>query len=122
MNSHTTHAGHDGTIGPAKDLRGAVRYALEARVVFSWTDEKGVSQNGIGWTRDISPKGVYVVAIGCPPRSAAVALSVQLPVSDQQSRALSLETQGRVLRVDHRREGGGSGFSVKHEHVSLCAS
>lgn len=122
MNSRTTNAGHDRSIGPAEDLRAAVRYALEARVVFSWTDEQGALQKGIGWTRDISPKGVYVVASGCPPRSAAVALSVQLQASDQQSRALSLETQGRVLRVDHRREGGGSGFSVEHEHVSLCAS
>jgi hypothetical protein len=122
MNSHTSHAGHDSSMGPAKDLRAAVRYALEARVVFSWTDERGVSQKGIGWTRDISPKGVYVVATGCPPRSAAVALSVQLPASEQQSRTMSLETQGRVLRVDYRREGGGSGFSVQHERVSMCAS
>jgi len=122
MNSHPTDAGRDSSIGSAKDLRAAVRYALEARVVFSWTDEQGVSQKGVGWTRDISPKGVYVVSSGCPPRSTAVALSVQLPVSDQQSRALSLETQGRVLRVDQRRDGRGSGFSVKHERVSLCAS
>ncbi len=121
MDSHTTHAGQNRT-GSAKDLRAAVRYALEARVAFSWTDEQGVSQKGLGWTRDISPKGVYVVASGCPPRSAAVALSVQLPVSDPQTRALSLETQGRVLRVDLRREGGWSGFSVEHERVSLCAS
>lgn len=122
MDSHTTHAGRDSSIGSAIDLRAAVRYALEARVVFSWTDEQGVSQKGVGWTRDISPKGVYVVASGCPPRSADVALTVELPVSGRQSRALSLETQGRVLRVDHRREGSGSGFSVKHERVSLCPS
>lgn len=122
MESHTTHEGRASSIGSAKDLRAMVRYALEARVVFSWTDEQGVSQKGVGWTRDISPKGVYVVAIGCPPCSTTVALSVQLPVSDQQSRALSLETQGRVLRVDQRREGSGSGFSVKHERVSLCTT
>ncbi|MBZ5502332.1 MAG: hypothetical protein LAN59_08825 [Acidobacteriia bacterium] len=122
MDSHTAHAGHHNTTGPPKDLRAAVRYALEARVVFSWTDEQGVAQKGLGWTRDISPKGVYVVAIGCPPRSATVSLSVQLPVTDPQSRAMSLETRGRVLRVDIRREGGWSGFSVEHERVSLCAS
>jgi len=122
MESHTTPGGRNDSAGTTRDLRAVVRYALEARVVFTWTDDQGMQQKGLGWTRDISPKGVYVLALDCPPCRAQVTMSIYLPVPAQPSRVLSLEAEGPVLRVDPARDGGCCGFSVGHERVKLCAS
>jgi hypothetical protein len=104
------------------DSRATVRYALRAPVTFTWLDENCVSQKGQGWTRDISPRGEYVVAAGCPCAGAAVTLHVCFPILAGVVHALRMEAKGRVLRVDPAEATGKfGGFSIQNERMTLCA-
>jgi hypothetical protein len=95
-----------------KHIRRAVRYALETEVVFGWSDNDGLSRESRGFTRDISPRGAYVIATHCPPLGASVAMSFYLPILTGGSQTVQVQAQSRVLRVDSRGAGGCSGFSV----------
>jgi hypothetical protein len=103
----------------ARNQRLAVRYELQARVEFCWMDEKGVSRHGLGRTRDISTKGAYIVGAVRPPRGTLVAMNIVIPLSGAAPRALRVQTEGRVVRVE---PGGGhgdaGGFSVANQRVT----
>jgi hypothetical protein len=104
-----------------KDVRKAVRYSLEARVLFTWTDRAGVSRQGRGDTRNISPKGAYIVTPSCPPRGVLISLTIYLPMLEGETRIMSMETEGRVLRVEPPSiSGDAGGFSMQHNRVALC--
>ena len=68
-----------------KDSRKAVRYTLEARVLFTWTDRAGVPREGRGDTRNISPKGAYIATGNCPPRGALISLVIYLPMLEGEA-------------------------------------
>jgi len=89
-------------------------------VVVRWTDREGNLQQARGCTRDISPKGTYVIASSSPPRGAAVDLDIFLPTLTPESQALRMETGGRVLRVDPSAEKSCLGFSIQIERMVLC--
>jgi hypothetical protein len=109
-----------GTSG-VNDARKAVRYTLRARAVFSWTDRAGLPQQGRGETRDISPKGAYVFSSCCPPRGVVLAVTIYLPTLEGENRILSIQAEGKVLRVEPSSISGNSaGFSMQHERVALC--
>ena len=103
------------------DARKAVRYTLRARAVFSWTDRAGLVREGRGETRDISPKGAYVLTSCCPPRGVVLAVTIYLPTLEGENRILSIEAESKVLRVEPSSISGDSaGFSLQHERVALC--
>jgi hypothetical protein len=119
----TTHSA-DGihVLGRRENLRSAVRYALRAEVVFSWTAPDGTIREGHGWTRDISPGGSYVFADLFPPQDSPVHLSIELPMLPGEARVPCVKVQGRVLRLDTVGIDTDCGFAVRNEKVTLCAS
>jgi PilZ domain-containing protein len=93
--------------------RKAIRFPLQAPVVFWWTDENGNHQQGEGRSRDISESGTFVHAASCPPLGASVGLRVSLEVAAGATETLPIEFDGHVLRVERVNAGGeSSGFAV----------
>jgi len=121
----TEHAIPFPVLRQALDVRATVRYMLHARVVFHWNDNEGYQKVGRGHTRDISQKGAYIVSPERPPNGAQVSLNIYLPALAGDTRLLSLETQGQVLRVDSSNEAAdpaGFGFAVSNHQVTLCTN
>jgi hypothetical protein len=105
-----------------KDPRKAVRYALRTEVVFSWSDKGGPRRKSRGVTRDISPKGAYVIAVSGPPLGAPLTMSFYLPTLRGESQGVQVQAQSRVLRVDSGAAGRCIGFAVVNERTKLCKS
>jgi PilZ domain len=90
--------------------------------VFSWSDKNGVPRESRGCTRDISPKGAYVIAAHCPPLGASVAMTFYLPSLTGESQTVHVQARSRVLRVDSSGPGRVMGFSVENERTTLCST
>jgi hypothetical protein len=104
-----------------RDPRRALRYTLETQVAFSWSDVSGLPRESRGCTRDISPKGAYIIAASCPPLGALLTMSFYLPTLTGESRGVQVQAQSRVLRIDLGGAGRSAGFSVEHLPSTLCA-
>jgi hypothetical protein len=110
---------------PRVNLRVTVRYALQARVVFQWSDEEGASKVGRGRTRNISQRGAYIEAPDPPPSGTQIAMSIYLPALGGEARVLRVEAEGRVMRVEPGQEtesGMASGFAVANHEVTLSSN
>ncbi len=116
-----THTERQRAPGPMRDPRRAVRYTLETQVVFSWSDAGGLPRESRGCTRDISPKGAYIIAASCPPLGAMLAMSFYLPTLTGESTGVQVQAQSRVLRIDSSSAGRSAGFSVENVRTTLCA-
>ena len=81
------------------DLRQSKRYRLRAAVKFSW-HAKGSTKLGGGYTRDISPSGVFVVTSERLPGGAEVQLEVALPSLRGERSGACLRTHGHVVRSE----------------------
>lgn len=94
--------------------RTAIRYAVSLNVAFRWTDPHGLPRQAEGRTRNVSPKGTYVLAADCPPRHAKVQIEFELSPEARGPQALRLEGQGSVLRVEPANgRAEHSGFAVQ---------
>jgi len=82
------------------EMRQSKRYHLRASVTFSWEHADGNTIQGKGYTRDISPAGVFVLTSDRLPADTTVNLEVTLPSLHQNRRGVSLRTQGRVVRLE----------------------
>jgi PilZ domain len=82
------------------ELRQNKRYRLRAPVAFSWANTDGNTMRGEGYTRDISPAGVYVWTNDRLPSRTAVKLEVTLPSLNEKRNGASLRTQGHVVRSE----------------------
>ena len=82
------------------DLRQSKRYRLKASVTFCWELSDGSTVRGEGYTRDISPSGVYVLTSNRLPSGAMVKLEVVLPSLVVQRSGACLRCQGRVVRSE----------------------
>jgi hypothetical protein len=116
------HTDHQRAPGPMRDPRRAVRYTLETQVVFSWSDINGLPRESSGCTRDISPKGAYIISACCPPLGTSLTMSFCLPTLTGESKGVQVQTQNRVLRIDSGGAGRSAGFSVENVRTTLCAS
>lgn len=103
----------------AADLRSAVRYPLQAPAVYSWTDCEGVTHESQGYTRDMSPRGIFIVSPDAPPHSTCLTVTIHVPLPEGgRIRDIRIEAVGKVIRVDVADEPGDlNGFSVKNERV-----
>jgi hypothetical protein len=106
---------------PIRAPRRAVRYTLETQVVFSWSEIGGLPRESRGCTRDISPKGAYVIAACCPPLGTTLAMSFDLPALMGESQAVHVQVHSRVTRIDPEGAGRCAGFSVENVRTTLCA-
>ncbi len=103
-----------------RNLRSAIRYALQADVVVSWVEEDGVAHQSRGYTRDISPGGAYIFASTFPSAGHRVQVSIQLPMFAADARVSCVIVKGRVLRAEKPPLAADSGFSVRSEAVMVC--
>jgi hypothetical protein len=82
------------------DQRQNKRYRLKASVKFSWEDLQGSTIRGEGYTRDISPSGVFVLTSDRLPSGTAVKLEVALPSLRQEPSGAFLRTHAHVVRSE----------------------
>ncbi len=95
------------------------RFALHVPVFFTWQNEYGMRHRGKGHTRDMSANGAFVSAPFCPPKGATVGLAFSLPRLPNAGRALWLQANGRVVRVEPRGRHKGRGFAIANDRVAL---
>lgn len=99
--------------------RKAIRFPLEALTVFWWSDG-GVEKRSEGRTRDISEKGVFVLANTCPPQGIQIGFKVFLPALSRFERKTRVEADGCVLRVERTRgREECDGFAILIDHILL---
>ena len=98
--------------GAEVDLRKAKRYPLSALVLFCWKRVDGILQEGEGTTRDISIRGVFIVAQSPPPPGVLLELDVYLSSLSGTPKSVQLHGEGKVIRVSGRQEPE-PGFAVE---------
>lgn len=82
------------------DLRKTRRYRLRAFVAFSAEQSDGIVIRDEGYTRDISPSGVFVFT-GVPlPPGVTVKLEITLPSLRGEQSGACLRTVGHVVRSE----------------------
>lgn len=97
-----------------------MRYPVEARVSFSWSDGDGNQCHGEGTSRDISETGTFVLAPACPPLGAKVELRISFVALPNPTRTLHMELEGHVLRVEQTLASKGDiGFAVLTQDTIL---
>jgi hypothetical protein len=82
------------------DQRQSKRYRLKTVVKFSWESPQGSTKRSEGFTRDISPSGVFVVTGDRLPLGTTVKLEVRLPSPRKESPGAFLRTRGHVVRSE----------------------
>jgi len=82
------------------DERQNKRYQLKIAVRFSWENSHGSMSQGEGYTRDISPSGVFVLTGDRLPLGATVKLEVTLPSRRKGPSGALLHTRGHVVRSE----------------------
>src|SRR3989441_11462669 len=75
-------------------------YGLRARVDFRWKDRGKFYHHGEGFTRDISPAGMFVYADSHPPPKADIQLEVFFSPLAEGVSALQMRAKAHVLRVE----------------------
>lgn len=82
------------------DLRKSKRYRLRAFVDFSAEQSDGIVIRSEGYTRDISPSGVFVFTSVPLPWRANVNLEITLPSLRGEEAGACLRTVGHVVRTE----------------------
>ena len=103
-----------------QDSRKTVRFVLEAKATCFWLGAGGESKECKGATRDLSQRGAYVLAAIGPPSGALLRMVFSLPQLAGEARALRIEAEGRVLRIE-RLGQGLVGFAVSNHRFILCS-
>ena len=101
------------------EFRNRVRYRLAANAMFSWESAQGGRLLGKGVTRDISLLGAFILSLTSPPVGTALELEVFLPPLLQGARSVRIQTEAKVIRVEHT--GGSEGFAVVGQGFSLLS-
>jgi hypothetical protein len=101
----------------AKQPRKAIRFPLEAPVVFRWGDS-GSEKQGEGRTHDISEVGAFVLSSICPPEGTEISFNIFLPVLPGFEPKTQVDAVGRVLRVEQSLGSQGrDGFAILSRHT-----
>jgi len=101
------------------ERREQTRYGVRAIVKFEWT-ENGVSQQGQGISRDISPKGMFIYSSVSPPAKADLRVDVSFREEASVSTNLQMRAMGLVIRVESPVAlGAGQGFAILNRSYHL---
>lgn len=93
------------------ELRKSRRYRPTATALFSWEGPDGFLREERGAIRDISDRGVYIVAEQVPVLGSRLDVAVSLPPTETGVSHVELHGEGIVVRID--REGGRiAGFAA----------
>ena len=101
-------------------VRRAIRFPLEAPIVFWWTDT-GVEKRSEGRTHDISETGAFVLAHTCPPSGIQIGVKVFLPMlpgSEPNARVEALGSVRERTGVGH----GARGLQRQRRPVGILPS
>ena len=91
--------------------------------MFFWEDARDTQHEGIGLTRDISVRGVFVFTTSPPPLESDIKLKAFLPPGRSAVPPLRIHGRGRVVRVEAARSGEPhAGFAVAGERFVLRRS
>ena len=82
------------------EMRRNRRYPLRGSVTFVWEQTDGSRMHGDGYTRDISPAGVFVLTSNRLPPGTPVEMEVILPSLNEQRVGASLRAHARVVRSE----------------------
>ena len=98
------------------ELRKATRYRVSAPALYRWQRADGTLQEARGISRDISDRGVFVLAKDLPPPGVHVELEVRLPAVTGSSRSAQLYGEGTVVRTSGpgARESGFAAAAAFH--------
>lgn len=97
--------------------RHGTRYEVAAPVTFWWLCADGSIHSGEGVTRDVSNRGVSVIAKECPPVKALIQMTIALPGSWENGRGITLHGEGTVVRVGNSE--GATGPRPSSEFAAL---
>ena len=98
------------------EQRRAVRFGVQAEVIYRWTDPSGRNQEGVGRTSNISISGVFVVCSSPLSVGTTVGLEIRLPpLARGALQNLMLETKGKVTRVTGTDQGSGFAATSQFE-------
>jgi PilZ domain len=93
------------------ERRGWRRFNLQAPVQFTWRlPGSGVASED-GRTRDISVRGVFVLASTCPPEGSVLRMRVSLPGWPGDS-SLEMQADATVVRVEDSGSEDCPGFAA----------
>jgi hypothetical protein len=99
--------------------RNTMRFPLDVPVVYWWQDAKGEHQ-GEGRVYDVSELGVFVLASACPPAGTQVSAKISIAAVPYVPRALRMQVEGRVLRVEQVGSGDRrDGFAILSDQAIL---
>jgi len=82
------------------DQRQNKRYQLKTAVKFSWESPQDGICRSEGFTRDISPSGVFVLTGERLPLGTTVKLEVALPSPRKEASGAFLRTRGHIVRSE----------------------
>jgi PilZ domain len=82
-----------------RELRAVERFRLKLPVNLTWQVRSKQEQQGEGITRDISTRGMFVLARTSPPKGKPLRFEISLS-PDELSPAIQVEGRGRVVRVE----------------------
>ncbi|PYU15416.1 MAG: hypothetical protein DMG29_06915 [Acidobacteria bacterium] len=91
------------------EQRHQTRYSLCARADFKWRDREGIHHRGEGFTRDISPTGMFVYTDSHPPAGTHIRVELCLSSLAEGASALRMSAKARVVRVNPVTPGGPQG-------------
>ena len=102
------------------ERRGATRYPLRLKVIFSWKDLDGTVRGSEGESRDINGRGIFVYSDLMPDIGSSVEMDVFLPQTAPPRRPAELHAEGRVVRIDPAVSlSMASGFAAMNHTVLL---
>ena len=89
--------------------------------MFFWKDTRDTPHEGIGLTRDITVRGVFVFTTTLPPLESDITIKAFIPPRRRDVPLLGMRLRGRVVRVEAAGEGKPrAGFAVAGERFNLC--
>jgi hypothetical protein len=101
------------------ERRQRTRYHITAPLTFKWR-HKGVVHEASGYTRDISPKGLFIYSDSVPPEKADVSIRVNFQDSSDTESSLFMSARALVIRTEvSMAVGKQQGFAVLNRNCGL---
>ncbi len=97
-----------------RELRAVQRFALNLPVQISWRAADRPVETAGGCTRDLSTRGMFVLAPAGPREGELLRFEIDMAL-DESSPLLRVEGEGRVVRVEYpARPSPSTGFAVRN--------
>ena len=101
-----------------RELRTVPRYSVSLPVCITWRPPGDAQPPLNAMTRDISTRGMYVVADICPAHGDLLEFEIDMAL-DEETPLVLVRGEGRVVRAE-RAADQPSGFAVENVWFRLC--